>query len=105
MGCLIDGEVSNLWRFEFKRHGIGFDEIVLIGNNLGELNRPEFIPNVFQLIQIVKNIHKNKEAKVAHDRVSNKMPEMLSKKETFDLRAKTKRARQNSFSAIKNILS
>lgn len=46
---------SNLWRNEFRKKNIGYNEIVIIGNNLGNLRKPEFIPNVFQLIELVKD--------------------------------------------------
>ena len=100
----VDGSVAKLWRHEFKKSGIEFDEIVLIGNNLGELDRPEFIPNVFQLIGIVRKIQEDQELKVSHERVPIGLPNLMSEKETMERREKTKVVRSESMSAMKSIL-
>ena len=94
-----------LWRKEFQKNGIGFDEIVLIGNNLGELTNPAFIPNVFELIRIVKKIQNDPERKIAHERVTNAFLRMMNEQDTMTLRKKTKKLRNNSMSKIMIILN
>lgn len=100
----VDGHVAKLWRMEFEKHGIGYDETVLIGSNLGELDRPEFIPNVFQLIGIVKKIQDDPEYKIRHERVTNGLPLLMSEKEIQKLRVKTEKTRTSSIDKMNNIL-
>lgn len=100
----VDGDVANLWRYEFEKHGICFEEIVLIGNNLGELDRPEFIPNVFQLIGIVKKIQCDPEMKVAHERTPKGLPNLMSDEDTKKLRNETQQTWRNSIAEMRSKL-
>jgi hypothetical protein len=96
-----NGQIAKLWRREFLKNNIGFDEIVLIGNNLGELKNPEFIPNVFQLINIVKTFKNDDEVKISHERIPVGLPYLMSSEEVKALRAKTEQTWRNSIAKMR----
>lgn len=51
----FDQETAKLFQLELAKSGIGSKGIKFISNNLRNLERPEFIPNVFQLIKLYQN--------------------------------------------------
>ena len=50
-----DDQIAKLWQLELARANIDDKGIDFISENLGRLEKPEFIPNVFQLINLYKN--------------------------------------------------
>lgn len=97
-----NSDIGLLWRNEFEKNNIGFNEIVFIGNNLGNLDNPGFIPNVFQLIKIVKD---DPERKIAHERKRAALPHFPSEQEIMEQRSKTQKSRASSLGAMRNILN
>jgi len=95
-----DGITAKSWLFEFEKNGIDFDGIVLIGNNLGEQSRPEFIPNVFVLIKIAKTLKKQK----AEQHRNYAAQRFLSPKNILELRLKTKDSRLKSMRLMRETL-
>jgi len=100
----FDSTIAKLWRSEFQKAGIGYDEIVIIGNNLSSLKSPEFIPNVFQLIGIVKDMSNDLEFKVAHERIPTGLPNLMSPEETKALQEETKAMRIEALKIIREML-
>ena len=98
---LCDGETANLWWFEFQKNKIDFNEFVLIGNNLGELSKPEFIPNVFELIALAKRLKKQ----TAEQCKRHTAQHFMSSSEIQDLREKTKKTRINSIELMRKNLN
>ena len=76
------GQTAILWRKEFQKESIGFDEMVIIGNNLGKLKSPEFIPNVFQLIDLAKK-EINDEHRINAQMYKKNIPQLPSREEVL----------------------
>lgn len=96
-----DGTTAKAWLYEFQKNGIDYDGIVLIGNNLGEQPRPEFIPNVFVLIRIAKTLKKQKLEQYRNYTTQH----FLSPKEIAELRLKTKESRTKAMSLMRQTLN
>ena len=95
-------QTANLWRNEFKKANIGYDEIVIIGNNLSKLERPGFIPNVFQLIDIA--IKDKKDPHKTNQKMYKEPTHFMSDNDVIELREKTKDSRYSFFSEARKIL-
>lgn len=50
----FDGDVAKMYQIQFARAGYGTDELRHMRENLIQI-RPEFIPTVYQLINIYEN--------------------------------------------------
>jgi hypothetical protein len=99
---LVDSTIANLWRHEFKKNSIGYNEIVLIGNNLGTLRNPEFIPNVFQLINLANEMQL---AELPISYGQHVDPKSLPEPQAImQQREDTKEARRINLTEIRNLL-
>ncbi len=50
----VNSSTARSWRVEFKRNGIGENELIKIRDSLVSLKNPEFIPNSLTLIGLLK---------------------------------------------------
>ena len=96
-----DGQTAQVWIYEMSEASLVSDDIVNIAKNLRRLKNPEFIPNVFQLIQIAEEIKKEQQA--ARYPYANTLT-FPTDAEVMALRDKTKPKRNNEFTKIRNIL-
>ncbi len=95
-------EVQNAWRHELQKNGIGFNDLVFIGNNLGNLSNPVFIPNVFEVIKLVKS---DRDRAVAHERKYRALPKLMTPEEVKELRNKTQPIRESAIKKIQDMLN